>query len=70
MSKTSIIQNGVLKSVPTKHADILVSIKKATYAPDPVDVSDTDEPGQGETVDTDASKPKRAYVRKDLRAEE
>jgi hypothetical protein len=70
MLKTTIIQNGVLKQVPSKHAAILVAIKKASYVKDVAAESDTDAPGQGETVDTDALKPKRAYVRKDLRAEE
>jgi hypothetical protein len=69
MSKINIIQNGVLKKVPSKHAAILVAIKKASYADATVDVSEPDAPGQGETVDTDALKPKRSYTRKDLKAE-
>jgi hypothetical protein len=64
MSKTTIIQRGVEKQVPAKHAKILVAIGKAAYAPMP-----DDEAGQGETVDTDALKPKRSYTRKDLKAE-
>lgn len=63
MSKTEIIQRGVTKMVPTKHAQILVALKKAIYAPEP------DANGSGENVDTEAPKPKRAYQRKDLKAE-
>jgi hypothetical protein len=65
MSKTTIIQRGVEKQVPAKHAKILVAIGKAAYAPMP-----DDEAGHGETVDTDAPKPKRTYLRKDLKAQE
>jgi hypothetical protein len=65
MSRIYIMQNGVLKSVPSKHAAILVAIKKASYPPEP----ETDAPGQGEVVDAEAPKPKRTYVRKDLTAE-
>ena len=62
MSKISILQNGVIKTIPVAHAKILVALKKATYVPEPV----TEEGGK--EVDT-TEKPKRAYLRKDLRSE-
>jgi hypothetical protein len=61
-----IIQRGVIKSVPQKHAKILVALKKATY-PDPVEQSaEVVSTEGGEFIDT--VKPKRTYQRKDLTA--
>jgi hypothetical protein len=66
MSKTEIIQRGVTKTVPTKHAAILVALKKATY-PEPVEQSaEVVSTEGGEVIDT--AKPKRTYQRKDLTA--
>ncbi len=64
MSKISILQNGVIKTIPVAHAKILVALKKATYVPEPEVVTEEG----GKEVDTN-EKPKRAYLRKDLRSE-
>lgn len=65
MSKTSIIQRGVIKTVPTAHAKILIALKKATLAPETATDQKTEDP----VGDSDQKPEKRTYRRKDLTAE-
>ena len=65
MSKTSIIQRGVIKTVPTAHAKILIALKKATLAPE----SAPDQKPEESVEESDQKPEKRTYRRKDLTAE-
>jgi hypothetical protein len=59
MEKVEILKGGQVKLVTPRDARILVALKKATY----VVKDETPEPTP------EADKPKRAYTRKDIRAE-
>ena len=63
MSKLTINHRGSVKTVPSAHAKILITLGKATL------VEDKPEPAETQPEPAQATPAKRSYKRKDMQAE-